>query len=110
MLRRMFAMSSGQSMTLSPAAERLHRESLVCITHDHRPIGPDLPLMRAGGVTAKVYQVTLDVDIAAGVNASRHRPDMWQEQAVEALAETLLEIGINAEACLLARTAADVER
>src|SRR6185436_3318723 len=53
---------------VSDAAAILHRDSLVCITHDHRPIGSDLPLMLAGGVTSKVYQVTLDVDIGADIS------------------------------------------
>jgi membrane dipeptidase len=92
------------------AAARLHAESLVCITHDHRPIGPDLPLMLAGGVTSKVFQVTLDVDISVGVNASRNRSELWRQQAEEALRQTLTEIDALSPRCRLARCAEDVER
>ncbi len=91
-------------------AEKVHRSSIVAVTHDHRPIGEDLPQMLAGGVTSKIYQITVDVDIDAGVAASINRPDLWLHQAVCSMDEALRDIDAHRDAALLARTAADVER
>lgn len=91
-------------------ADALHRRAAVVITHDHRPIGEDLGAMLAGGVTAKVYQLVVDVDVEAGYEASRTREALWLQQAVVAMEQALAEIDANADRCLLARTAADVRR
>ena len=40
--------------------DSIHRDSTVAVIHDHRAMSADLPLMIAGGVTARVYQATLD--------------------------------------------------
>ena len=50
---------------LRKRAEDLHRENIVILDHDHNPISRDVPLMLAGGVTAKVYQLGVDVEIDA---------------------------------------------
>ena len=96
--------------TNQATAKSIHQDSLVMITHDHRPVGPDLSLMRDGGVTAKVYQVTLDVDPEAGAQASRHRTENWLHLAVTEMERVLREIEAHAEDCFLARTADDVRR
>lgn len=44
-------------------ARRLHRESLVFVSHDHEIRAEDIALMRAGGVTAKQLQISLDGQI-----------------------------------------------
>ena len=92
------------------SAEQIHREAIVVVDHDHRPIGPDLPLMQAGGVTAKVYQVTLDVDVESGYTASKDRTDGWLRLAVEGMHAAHQEIDAHAEVCSLARTAADIRQ
>ncbi|MBI2951434.1 membrane dipeptidase [bacterium] len=88
--------------------DQTHRRAVVAVVHDHRPIGPDLPLMLAGGVTAKVYQVTLDVDVDAGFQASRNRADGWLRLAAQGMEEALRDIEAHREQCLLARTARDI--
>ena len=94
----------------STDTQRIHRENVVAITHDHRPIGPDLPLMRIGGVDAKVFQIGLDVDPEAGVEESRTRENGWQALAEAGLRDALQDIADNASDCLLARTVGDIER
>ena len=91
-------------------ADRVHRRSIVIVDHDHRPIGPDLASMRAGGVSAKVYQITLDVDVEAGYSASATRTAGWLRLATGDMEGALREIETNAQACFLARTAADIRR
>ena len=51
-------------------AESVHRSSLVVVLHDHNPIEPDVPIMADGGVTAKVYQLGVDVEIGGDYRAS----------------------------------------
>ena len=97
-------------MTSANQADRIHRDAIVVVDHDHRPIGPDLPLMAAGGVTAKVYSGTLDVDAAAGFDVSRNREEGWLAGAVDAMTATLADIDRHADTCSLATTAADVRR
>ena len=67
------------------ADERRGRPPVVVI-HDHRPIGPDLPLMAAGGVAGKVYQIALDVDLQAGYEVSRDRREGWLGLAARGMA------------------------
>ena len=97
-------------MSESSEAERHHRDAIVVVDHDHRPIGPDLPLMLAGGVTAKVFQVTCDVDPEAGFQASRDRCEGWLRLAVRDMADALAQIDRHADLCTLATTVEDVRR
>ena len=91
-------------------AQDLHRDALVLLVHAHRPIVADLPLMKAGGVDAKVYQVTLDVDPEIGVAASAERQSGWLSKATEHLEAALSEIDQASGDCVLARSAGDVRR
>src|SRR5688572_28553090 len=68
-------------------AGELHRKSTVIVIHDHRPIAPDVPLMLAGGVTAKVYQVGVDVEIGPDYRASATKRDGWKAAAQASLEE-----------------------
>ncbi|MSR83365.1 MAG: hypothetical protein EXS58_10655 [Candidatus Latescibacteria bacterium] len=79
-------------------AEEIHRRAVVAVVHDHRPIGPDLELMRVGGVTAKVYQVTVDVDVEAGYPASRDRETGWFRLATGQVAGDALGRGRSGSA------------
>ena len=90
--------------------EEIHRNSIISVTHDHNPLSEDLPRMQAGGVTSKIFQITVDVDIDAGVAASINRPDQWLHQAVCSMDEALRDIEAHRDACILARTVADIER
>ena len=49
-------------------ARRLHRESLVFVSHDHEIRAEDIALMRPGGVTAKQLQISLDGQIWADID------------------------------------------
>lgn len=91
-------------------AEQIHRDAIVVVDHDHRPLGADIPLMRAGGVTAKVYQVALDVDVEAGIADSAERTEGWLRLATRQMEETLREIEAHSDQCLLVRTAGDIHR
>jgi membrane dipeptidase len=64
--------------------------------------------MIAGGVTAKVYQVTLDVDIAAGYEASRAQTEGWLRLATSGMENALHEIEVHHEHCILAKKANDI--
>jgi len=84
-------------------ASQLHQGSLVVVTHCHRPIASDIPLMLAGGVTAKVYQVSIDVDVNSGLKASRDRKDGWLRLAaipdmseMPRITECMVERGFSA--------------
>ncbi|MCZ6678129.1 MAG: membrane dipeptidase [Candidatus Poribacteria bacterium] len=89
-------------------ADSIHERSILTVIHDHRPIGADLPLMIAGGVTAKVYQITLDVDVDAGYEPSKDRTEGWLRLATRGMETALREIEAHQGDCILARTAGDI--
>lgn len=94
---------------MDAAADTIHRRSLVAVIHDHRPISEDLPLMTEGGVTAKVYQITLDVDVDAGYHASRDQTEGWFRLAARGMEQALREIEAHHQGCILARKASDIQ-
>jgi len=89
-------------------AADIHQRSLIAVMHDHRPIAEDVPRMLAGGVTCKCFQVTLDVDVEAGTEASATIRDGWLRRMAEGMEAALAEI--EASGSILVRTAADIER
>ncbi|HZW35093.1 MAG TPA: membrane dipeptidase [Isosphaeraceae bacterium] len=91
-------------------ARALHRRSLVIAIHDHNPIGPDVPRMLAGGVTAKVYQLGVDVEINGQFAASASHREGWTRRTLAALEQAEESIRADPGHILLARTAADIER
>jgi membrane dipeptidase len=91
-------------------AHALHRKSIVVAIHDHRPIAPDVPLMLAGGVTAKVYQLGVDVEIGADYQASAPVQAGWTRRTRAALDEAVRVIGADPKRLMLALTAADIRR
>jgi membrane dipeptidase len=91
-------------------AHALHQKSVVAVIHDHRPIAPDVPLMLAGGVTAKVYQLGVDVDIGADYLASAPVQAGWTRRTRAALDEALSAIAADSKRLLLALTADDIRR
>lgn len=95
---------------ISSAAERIHQDSIICVTHCHRPVGEDVPLMLAGGVTSKILQFALDADVETGVNASVNRTEGWLRLAVMGIEQALADIHDNKEKCFLATTAQDIRR
>jgi len=91
-------------------ARRLHEQAIVIAIHDHNPIAPDLPLMQRGGVTAKVYQLGVDVEIGKDFRASAARRDGWAARTRAALEEAKRTIAAHSERAVLVRKAADIER
>ncbi len=91
-------------------SHRLHRDSIVVVMHDHNAIAADVPLMRVGGVTAKVYQLGVDVDIGKDYLASARRRDGWRKQAQAALDQARQAIAADPKRLLLALNAADIRR
>ncbi|MEE2709338.1 MAG: membrane dipeptidase [Gemmatimonadota bacterium] len=89
-------------------ADQIHKRATVVIDHDHRPIGTDIPLMKTGGVTAKVYQVSLDVDLDIGYKASAEKKNGWLRLAAQGVTKALEEIEAHAPDCVLAKTASDI--
>jgi len=83
-------------------AVALHRDSIVVVLHDHNPIGPDVARMRAGGVTAKVYQVGVDVEIGAAYRASGPVRAGWTAKTLAAMDRARREIEAAGEQALLA--------
>ena len=122
--RRRFLASSSLSLLMTDALRALadepsagekkvsdlHRRSTVIVIHDHRPIAADVPLMLAGGVTAKVYLLGVDVDISGKYQESAPRREGWTRKTRESLDIALKEIAADSQHLLLARKAGDVER
>ena len=73
-------------------ADQIHKRATAVIDHDHRPIGTDIPLMETGGVTAKVYQVSLDVDLDIGYKASAEKKNGWLRLAEQGVTKALEEM------------------
>lgn len=96
--------------TIDARARRLHERAIVIAVHDHNPIAPDLPLMRRGGVTAKVYQLGVDVEIGKDFRASAAQRDGWAARTHLAIDEAMRIIAANSEHAMLALKAADIER
>jgi membrane dipeptidase len=95
---------------LGQKAHALHQASTVVVIHDHRPIVPDVALMQAGGVTAKVYQLGVDVDIGADFRASAPLRQGWAQKTCAALDDARRTIEADPKRLLLALTAEDIRR
>lgn len=95
---------------MESVANAIHRRATVVVVHDHRPIGEDLPLMVEGGVTAKVYQITLDVDLDAGYQASRHQTEGWLRLAARGLENALSDIERHYPGCILVKKSRDIRQ
>lgn len=91
-------------------AAELHRRCAVVVIHDHRPIAADIPLAQAGGVTAKVYNLGVDIEISGNYLASAPVRDGWLEKTRLALEDARGVIDADPERLLLALNAADIER
>ena len=87
---------------------KLHRESIVIVIHDHNPVAPDLEPMLAGGVTAKVYQIGLDVDVGAKFLESAPQRKGWSRRALADLDEVDRTVAAHGDKLLIAYRAADI--
>jgi membrane dipeptidase len=95
---------------MESAADAIHRRAIVVVAHDHRPIGQDLLLMTEGGVTAKVYQISLDVNVDAGYQVSRNQTEGWLQLAARGLENALSEIESHYPRCILAKKTRDIRQ
>ena len=91
-------------------AARLHRESVVIVMHDHNPIDGDVERMLAGGVTAKVYQLLVDVEIGANYRKSADSREGWTQKGLDAIREVRRTIEADPRRLLLAIKAEDFLR
>ena len=88
----------------------LHEEHVVFVIHDHNPIPPDLPRMLDGGVTGKLLNVGIDVDIELGIEASAVKREGWSKKCLVALDEIDQVLTSNRHHLVLARSAEDILR
>jgi membrane dipeptidase len=89
-------------------ARIVHQKSTVIVIHDHRPIAADVPRMLAAGVTAKVYQLGVDVEISMDYLASAARRDGWARRTLAALEEAKTVIAADPKRLTLALTGTDI--
>lgn len=98
---------------LSETEERrvlsLHEQSIVILIHDHFPIAFDIPKMGTGGVTAKVYNLSCDVEISGDFRATAHQYEGWAKRALVQMDQAITEIEVD-DKVLLALTAGDIEK
>ena len=90
-------------------AVSLHENSIVILMHDHFPIGSDIPKMQSGGVTAKVYNLSCDVEISSDFRATAHKYEGWAKRALVQIDQAMTEIEAD-DRLILALTASDIER
>ena len=95
---------------LRKQAMQLHRQNVVWVIHDHRPIAPDVPLMLEGGVTGKIYNLGIDIDVEDGIAASAPRREGWARQTMATLEEAERSIRADPKRVLLALSVEDILR
>ena len=90
-------------------AMALHKKHVVFVIHDHMPIEPDIARMVEGGVTGKLFNLGVDVDIETGIKASAALREGWTKKTLEIMnhVDALLA---NHPELLLARSADDIVR
>jgi len=91
-------------------AMELHRQNVVWVIHDHRPIAPDVPLMLEGGVTGKIYNLGVDIDVEEGIAASASRREGWTLQTMAELDQAERSIQADPKRVLLALSVEDILR
>ena len=90
-------------------AVSLHENSAVILMHDHLPIASDIPKMRVGGITAKVYNLSCDVDISGDFRASAHEYEGWAKRAIVQIDKSITEIEAD-DRVVFALAASDIEK
>ncbi|MGE3316060.1 MAG: dipeptidase [Planctomycetaceae bacterium] len=94
----------------STRAAALHSDSLVFIIHDHNPVLADVDRMRAGGVTAKGFQILVDVVPGREFQKSAAVFDGWTQMALDSIHTVRKEIASAPDKLLLALNADDILR
>jgi membrane dipeptidase len=92
-------------------AERLHREAMVLLSHDHLWEPADFAAAVAGGVTARVVMPFVDVEIWGGpeaFEATSRREDGNARRAMVAFDRVLAYVEAHPDQTLLVRSVADL--
>jgi membrane dipeptidase len=95
----------------SGLVERLHRDAMVLLTHDHLWEAADFAAAVTGGVTARVVMPFVDVEIWGGPEAfeeTKHREEGHARRAMIAFDRVLSYIEQHSEQTLLIRSLADL--
>ena len=95
---------------ISERARQLHADSLVWVMHCHVPLADDFERMRAGGVTGKVLNLVVDVDIGADIRESGQRQEGWAKRALIALDQLHRDIAASGERAVIVTTAKEIEQ
>lgn len=93
-------------------ADRLHGTSLVLISHDHMMSPSDFDDMRAGGVTAKMLHMTVDVEIFEDQETCEKSItsfEGWTRRGLAAMDNVLGQIERSNGSMRLILTAKDIE-
>src|ERR1700732_4555465 len=93
-------------------AEALHQRSIVLLCHDHLFEPADYAAALAGGVTARVVQPFVDVEVWGGTEmfeATRHQEDGVALRAMVAFDRVLSYGEAHPEQTFLVRTSADLQ-
>jgi membrane dipeptidase len=93
-------------------AEALHQRAFVLLCHDHLFTPDDFAAAVAGGVTARVVQPFVDVEIWGGVEAfeaTRYQEEGVARRALDAFDRVLSYVEDHPEQTLLVRTSVDLD-
>jgi membrane dipeptidase len=96
---------------IEPRAERLHREAMVLLSHDHLWEPADFAAALAGGVTARVVMPFVDVEIWGGpeaFQATSRREEGNTRRAMVAFDRVLSYVEAHPDQTLLVRSVADL--
>jgi membrane dipeptidase len=98
------------TLSISERARQLHADSLVWVMHCHVPLADDLERTRAGGVTGKVLNLVVDVDIGPDIRATGQQQEGWAKKALIALDQLHRDIDASGEHAVIVTTAAEIEQ
>jgi membrane dipeptidase len=96
---------------IEPRAERLHRNAMVLLSHDHLWEPADFAAAVVGGVTARVVMPFVDVEIWVGpeaFEATSRREEGNARRAMVAFDRVLSYVEAHPEQTLLVRSVADL--
>ncbi len=92
-------------------AQRLYRDSVIFVCHDHNLLPRDIEAMRRGGITAKQIHICLDAQLWADrevYEASATREDGYLRRALVALDYLCWQVEHSQNQLVIARTPEDI--
>jgi membrane dipeptidase len=93
----------------SQRAQRLHEDAIVWVMHDHVPVAEDLERMRGGGVTGKMINIGVDVEIGPNVWESGEQLEGWAKKTLIGLDEVLRDLEESGGQAMIVTSAAQIE-